>query len=772
MRARAILVLLAAGAALGGCSRAAVVFSEQNARAHVGMLAGTIGSRPVGTAANARARDYIVDQLRVFGFEVRVQEADARRPELGVTGRVTNVIGIKPGARPEAIGLLSHYDSSPDAPGAADDALGVAVSLEAARVLAARPEGTWSLMVLVTDGEEAGLLGAAALVTDHEVTSRLHAYLNVEAVGSSGPAVLFEVGPGNGWLVGPWTRAAPHPSGASFGIEIYRRLPNDTDFSILKRREIPGLNFAATGDSYAYHTARDTPERLSQRTIRTTGENLVAIVSALEEADITRRSPWLPTYFDLGGTLAVSYGPVIAWMTGALALLTGGIAMVRSVAAALRIGGVGRWLFTGFWAVTGSLAVLGSMIGTTWLLRAARETFHPWYARPDRLFLLLLVVGVAVGWGAGRVGQWLPARIHGLRHPVVAWSITLPVWVVLAALTSWAAPGAAFLWVLPLLAAGVLFSLLPLASVTAVRLASILVFAVCAMLWLRPTIDMLRFTVAVFGRLPVVTPVFVYAALMAAAGVMIVPPLTAALATSRPLLRPMLMTAVLLLAVSAASGFAYGAPAYTSEQPLRRVIRVIQDHADPEASWEVASVEPGLDLLPGSPRGWTPADAAPATSAPRSKLPFPFVFRTKALSPGDAPVAIAEAAIGPLAEGSELSLAVVPREPGLTVAFVLPEGLTPARSNLPGLRRQGRWTATYLAAPPPGVRLRASFARADPARLREARIAVTSPRIPGGDGWQSLPTWLPQDLAVWSASMTWILDPFDGPGIAPVPPLR
>ena len=56
-------------------------FSLDNARAHVEMLAGTIGSRPIGTPENARARQYIVDQLRLYGFDVRVQETDARRAE-------------------------------------------------------------------------------------------------------------------------------------------------------------------------------------------------------------------------------------------------------------------------------------------------------------------------------------------------------------------------------------------------------------------------------------------------------------------------------------------------------------------------------------------------------------------------------------------------------------------------------------------------------------------------------------------------------------------
>ena len=72
---------------------------------------------------------------------------------------MANIIAVLPGKRREAIGLLSHYDSAPEAPGAADDGIGVAVSLETARVLAAHGDRTWSLLVLVTDGEEVGAHG-------------------------------------------------------------------------------------------------------------------------------------------------------------------------------------------------------------------------------------------------------------------------------------------------------------------------------------------------------------------------------------------------------------------------------------------------------------------------------------------------------------------------------------------------------------------------------------------------------------------------------------
>src|SRR5688572_14332770 len=95
--------LLVAAVSLASCSRPAGLFVEQNARAHINMLAGAIGSRPAGTPANDNARAYIVDQLTFYGFTVRVQETDARRAELGRTARVSNIIAILPGERPEAV---------------------------------------------------------------------------------------------------------------------------------------------------------------------------------------------------------------------------------------------------------------------------------------------------------------------------------------------------------------------------------------------------------------------------------------------------------------------------------------------------------------------------------------------------------------------------------------------------------------------------------------------------------------------------------------------
>ena len=296
-------------------------------------------------------------------------------------------------------------------------------------------------------------MGATGLMADRDVMDRLQAYINIEASGSAGPALLFETGPGNAWIVKPWAKSASHPRGDSYAVEIYRRLPNDTDFSIFRRRGIPGLNFAAIDDSYPYHTARDTPDRLSDDSLRFTGETIVQTAVALDALDLSTRTAANPTFFDIGRTVAVSWGPVAAWFMAAISLTCGLLGWFKVVGASVRLLGIGRWIFDVFWALFGTAVVGAAMIGGTWALRLSRTVYHPWYAQPDWMFLMLIALGLLAGWLVARLGAILPARVHGPRHPMLVWSIALPVWMLFAGVTGAFAPSAAYLWTLPLLAA-------------------------------------------------------------------------------------------------------------------------------------------------------------------------------------------------------------------------------------------------------------------------------------------------------------------------------
>src|SRR4029453_6210943 len=84
-------------------------------------------------------------------------------------GYIRNVLARFPGRTPggPAVVLMAHYDGVPGGPAAADAGSGPAAILETLRALRAGPPLAHDVIALITDGEEAGLLGAAAFVREH-----------------------------------------------------------------------------------------------------------------------------------------------------------------------------------------------------------------------------------------------------------------------------------------------------------------------------------------------------------------------------------------------------------------------------------------------------------------------------------------------------------------------------------------------------------------------------------------------------------------------------
>ncbi|MDQ3068590.1 MAG: M20/M25/M40 family metallo-hydrolase [Acidobacteriota bacterium] len=751
-----------------GCARSDGRFVTANARAHVNMLAETIGSRPAGSDANRRAREYLVDQLQIAGMEVRVQEVDARRPDLGIAGRVANIVAVRQGASADAIAIVAHYDSVADGPGAGDDAYGAAVAVETARVLAATPM-RHSLMVLLTDGEESGLLGAAGAMADPATRDRIAAYLNIEAVGTSGAPFLFETGPGNRWLTSAWGRSAVAPRGSSFAVEIYRRTPNDTDFSILKRAGIPGLNFAITGDGTAYHTDRDTAARLPDSSLTAAGENATSVVTGLDALDLRQRTDQDAVYFDVAGARALSYGPVTAVVIGVTALLLGILAWLRSTMSAARTIGVARFLLTFIWSIAGAAAIVAAMTGAMWLLRVTREVYHPWYAQIGRAAAFMIASGIAAGWLVSRLGALIPVRARGERHPALVWAILLPVWILAAGCAMWFAPGAAHLATVPLLAAGLLLVATPLHSGTAVRIASVIVLAVAATIWLRHTIDLLFYANALLGRLPIVAPLWAFPALLAVAGLFVAPPLVAAAtAGSQGMHRPSIFSAFCLIALAATGLAAYFGDAYSSAHPLRRFARYVQDDGTKTAMWEIGSIEPGLDLDPASGLSWSPDTSAPRT-LPVARLPYPYRFTAPAQA-AETPAFIS-ATSAPAGDGIELTITVRPQDPSASVTLLLPPGITPARANLPGVisASNNRWRSTFVAPPADGVVWRIVMPADAQARLGETGVLIQTAQAPGTEDGNRLPSWMPRAMTAWHMRAIYVV-PIGPLLIAPATP--
>jgi hypothetical protein len=262
---------------------------------------------PVGTGDHARVRYYLLARLRELGLTPVVKAATvAQRNRAGadVFARVGNVVAEMKGSDATgAVMLVAHYDSVPASPGAGDDASGVATILETVRALRAGPPLRNDLVVLLSDAEELGLLGAKAFVENRAPLGSIKAVLNFDMRGNAGPVWMFETSRDNAWLVEQLARVAPYPHAASLTPEIYRRMPNDTDFTIFARAGLAGMNFAAARGLASYHTRLDTAARLDLRTLQHHGSYALSLARHLGSVALNDPGDGDDLYFTVGSHL-------------------------------------------------------------------------------------------------------------------------------------------------------------------------------------------------------------------------------------------------------------------------------------------------------------------------------------------------------------------------------------------------------------------------------------------------------------------------------------
>jgi hypothetical protein len=281
-------------------------FSAERAMVHVEHIARA--PHPTGSVENARVRAYVVAQMTVLGLATEVQSTAVSRvtPRFAAGATVNNVIGLSPGSHnTRAVMLVAHYDSVPSGPGASDDGSGIATILETMRALRAGPPLRNDVILLASDGEELGLLGAQAFMAEHALAKNVGVVLNFEARGTSGASMLFETSSGNEWLLRQAAAASPRLVGSSYMYEFYKRMPNDTDFSVFRRGGLAGLNFAFGGDWTHYHTAIDNFQNLDRRSLQHDGSYALALARRFGDSDLTKANDGDAVYFTLFGRTVV-----------------------------------------------------------------------------------------------------------------------------------------------------------------------------------------------------------------------------------------------------------------------------------------------------------------------------------------------------------------------------------------------------------------------------------------------------------------------------------
>lgn len=412
-------------------------FSSARAEALLREFLGDEAPHPVASPANTLVKQRILAQLERFGITAEVQQAFACSYNWAVCAQIENIIARIPGDSSDAVLLMAHYDSVPHAPGAGDDGAGVAAVLEVARQLSLEGPHRNTLVLAITDAEEVGLIGAEAFFDQHPAAENVVVALNMEGSGSAGPVQLLRTGRDNRFVIQTYQGVVSDSMANSVVNEIFRHMPNDTDFSVVQRAGIQGIDLSFAGERNHYHTRLDSVDNLDKNTLQHHGNLLLPLARAFLQADLRDTPTGDVVYLDIYGVLLLQWSEQWSlWLTVLAAIMLVFAIRRRSSAAAVAKSGARVLL---------SCALIGGSLALVfWLLELMVE-IPPWPATQWPLLALLFCLTITIG-----------LRMPGGRHfwPVLFANISL--WILLAVLTSIYAPGASPLFVAPVLQLGLL----------------------------------------------------------------------------------------------------------------------------------------------------------------------------------------------------------------------------------------------------------------------------------------------------------------------------
>lgn len=261
------------------------VFSPTALREHVQWLAAPEREgRGTGSRGLEAAGDYVAQQFQKAGLvpgfgQSWFQEFDVDIGSRGKPRRARNVIGVLPGSNPEFTGqsviVSAHYDHlgrdgrgvrvaelGQVHPGADDNASGVAVLLELARVIAAQGRPPRTLVFAAFAGEEEGLQGSRHFVANPPATlplSGMRAVLNLDTVGRLGNNELSALATGT---ASEWVHVF-RGVGFATGVPIRSiagAAESSDQFSFIERG-VPGVQLF-TQAHLDYHRPTDTADRI------------------------------------------------------------------------------------------------------------------------------------------------------------------------------------------------------------------------------------------------------------------------------------------------------------------------------------------------------------------------------------------------------------------------------------------------------------------------------------------------------------------------------
>jgi Zn-dependent M28 family amino/carboxypeptidase len=287
-------LVIATGLILALAAQASVApppkFDSGRAWEHLRQLV-AIGPRPSGSPAIELTRKYIKDQLAASGFAALEQTWDETTPIDKV--RMTNLIVTIPGARKDRLVIAGHYDTKLSRQfrfvGASDGGSSAAFLLELARVLKTR-HNALTIDLVFLDGEEArlwdwngndntyGSRHYVELARKDGSLSSIKAMVLIDMVGDRDLDIRRDAN-STPWLTDVVWSAARKQGLDNYFLDESTRI--EDDHLPFLAAGVPSVDIIDL-DFEQWHTAKDTLDACSARSLQVVGDTVMAALPAIE----------------------------------------------------------------------------------------------------------------------------------------------------------------------------------------------------------------------------------------------------------------------------------------------------------------------------------------------------------------------------------------------------------------------------------------------------------------------------------------------------------
>jgi glutaminyl-peptide cyclotransferase len=249
------------------------------------------GPRPAGSKALAQTQEYLLGELKSYGCTVEIDDFKADTPIGSIAMR--NILVKIPGEKPGVILLGTHYDTKilNNFVGADDGGSSTGVMLELARLLCPQKQ-KYAVWIAFFDGEEAtkewseadSRFGSRQMASKLAASGELKnvmAFLLADIVGGKKLHFKRESNSTTALVDLVWGTAKKLGYGEVF---LNDQFPVEDDHDSFLKRKVPSVDVIDLNseDVPYWHTAEDTLDKISPRSLATTGHVFLAAVRQLQ----------------------------------------------------------------------------------------------------------------------------------------------------------------------------------------------------------------------------------------------------------------------------------------------------------------------------------------------------------------------------------------------------------------------------------------------------------------------------------------------------------